>query len=294
MFNSLFISSYSTNIFNTLGVLEQLKKSISDAVVWNTVGSSSLIIFFKILGFNYTQTLEKLKELELCNTFINGFSIMIENEEEKKDYIYDFLAENFDKNKLVKNKRTLGKIYQITNIFPCFLVWDKVEEKIVNINPKTKPEYDLLDCVMASLTGIGTFKEYNISDRVYSNLQSVDCFPYKGRFNLENKLNTLYIFNDMSTCFEDFIEDKTPLFELEDEILRQQIDRNKMKLKEVKEKFSDKELVIVRSNFSKKEPDNNKVDQYFKNGVFQGESFLLGEDTIVGIQKQNKLIEEQN
>ena len=60
MYNSVFMNCYSTNIYNTLGALTELKEDLSDIIIWNTLGNSSLIIFLKILGFNYNQMFEIL------------------------------------------------------------------------------------------------------------------------------------------------------------------------------------------------------------------------------------------
>ena len=75
MYDSVFMSSFGSNIYETLGALETNKNSLKNTVIWNSIGSASIIIFFKILGFTFSQTLEHLKTFELTHTFINGYFI---------------------------------------------------------------------------------------------------------------------------------------------------------------------------------------------------------------------------
>ena len=48
MYDSVFMSSFGSNIYETLGGLETNKEQLKNTVIWNSVGSASLIIFFKI------------------------------------------------------------------------------------------------------------------------------------------------------------------------------------------------------------------------------------------------------
>ena len=87
MYDNVFISSFGSNLYNTIGFLESMKERTSDAVIWNSVGNASLILFLRIMGFQFHQMTQQLKDLNLSHTFINGFSLIPENEEEKKEYI---------------------------------------------------------------------------------------------------------------------------------------------------------------------------------------------------------------
>lgn len=294
MYNSVFMNCYSTNIYNTLGALSELKEDLSDIIIWNTLGNSSLIIFLKILGFNYNQMFEILKEFDICKSFINGFTVMVENEDEKKTYIKNFLISIFKKNNFIKKDIVLKEVYEITNIFPCFLIWDKLNEKICNINPSNNPGYKLIDCVMCSLTGIGTYTDFTICENLYSNLNSLDCFPYKHVFTMEeNNLNTLFIFNNMNYGFEGIDLNFGPLTEIENELLKQQFDRNKLKLQVIKENIQSNNLLIINSEFYREKLEYIKLDGFFKSGVFQAKSFREGEDTKKGIEKHLSLILNQ-
>lgn len=293
MFNCLFLNCHSSNIYNTLGALKSLKKELSDIVIYNTMGSASLIVFLKILGFNYDQMFDILKDFDLCKSLINGFTIMVENETEKKNYIKEFLISLIKQNDIINNNITLQETYKLTNIFPCFLMWDKLNESIINVNPKHNPNYKLIDCVMASLSGIGTFLDYSIEDSIYGNLLSIDCFPHENIFNLDKKINTLYVFNNMKYGFENTSNNFGPLKDIEDELLKQQFNRNKSKLSFLKEVIPRNNLLIINSEFYRERLENIKLRGLFKNGSFQAEAFKAGEDTKKGIEKQLDLILNQ-
>ena len=86
MDGSIFVYTFGSNIFSTLGLLHKLREETSNTVIWNSLGSSSLIIFYKILGFNFRQTFEKLKKFDLTESLYNFSSILPENETGKKEH----------------------------------------------------------------------------------------------------------------------------------------------------------------------------------------------------------------
>ena len=294
MFNSIFFNSYGTNIYNTLGALTSLKKELENVIIYNSVGSSSLIVFLKILGYNYEQMFEILRDSNICESLVNGYSVMVQDEEEKKDIIKEFLNSQISKNKLIKNNITLQEIYKLTNIFPCFLLWDKLQESVVNVNPKINPDFRLIDCILASLTGIGTYLDFSIEDNIYSNLSCIDPYPYSKSFNLPIKTQTLYIFNNTVFGFENLSLNFGPLKDIENEILKQQFSRNKIKLSHLKEIMKSDNFLIINSEITREKLESIKISGLFNNGKFQGESFKIGEDTKIGVQKQLDLILNQD
>ena len=294
MFNSIYLNSYGNNIFNTLGALNGMKEDISNIVIWNCSGNSSLVLFFKIFGYTFEQTFENLKKFDICNSLINGFSFMVENESEKKTYVREYLLNIASKNKLLNYDITLKEVYKKTNIFPCFVLRDKVNQRTVNVNPKDNYSFNLIDCVLASLTGIGTWLDYSIENNFYSNLLSADCYPYKHCFHMENNLETLYLFNNMNYGFDDINANFGPLQNLENEIIRQQFERIKIKLESTKKELNSGNLLILTSEFCRKKVEDIKIDGYFKSGEFQAGSFKIGEETEKGLQKHLNVIANQN
>ena len=115
MYDNIMISSFGSNIYNTIGFLDSIKERTNDCVIWNSVGSASLILFFKILGFNFHQMIQQLKDLNICHTFINSFSLIPENETEKKEFIEDWLISKINQVSLINTGTTLKEIYKLTN-----------------------------------------------------------------------------------------------------------------------------------------------------------------------------------
>ena len=125
MYNSVFVNSFGSNIFETVGALDSVKDQLKKTVIWNTTGSASLIIFLKIIGFNFSQSFEHLRDFHLSHTFINGYCIIPEDEEVKKNVISEWLNEKIEINNLISKETTLGEIFKLTNIFPNFIVWSR-------------------------------------------------------------------------------------------------------------------------------------------------------------------------
>ena len=272
MYDNIMISSFGSNIYNTIGFLDSIKERTKDCVIWNSVGSASLILFFKILGFNFHQMIHQLKDLDICHTFINCFSLIPENETEKKEFIEDWLITKINKVSLIDTGTTLKEIYSLTNIFPNFIVFSDTDRKIALLNPLKTPNYTLIDCVLASLSCIGTYLNHNIENRIYCNLNSIDPFPVNYIFKTGKEKEFLYLGNE-SFFVEELQENFTsPLRKNEEEILRQFLIRNQIILNETKNS------IIIYSDIFK-EVDPIKLDNIYKSGFLQGKNFLEGIDT---------------
>lgn len=272
MYDNVLISSFGSNIYNTIGFLESLKERTRNTIIWNSVGNASLILFLKINGFQFHQMVQQLKDLTLGHTFINGFSLIPENENEKKEYIRDWIVRKINNVSLFSEKTTLKEVYTITNIFPNFLVYSRNDREIVSLNPSVTPNLTLVDCVMATLTGVGTYNTFELEDKIYSNLPALNSFPKDKIFTLRRETNPLYLGN--ISFFVEPLEEAyyTPMSKNEDEILEQFLERNKLILE------SDKDIISIHSDVFK-EVDLIKMDNLYKSGFLQGKNFLEGIST---------------
>ena len=194
MYDSVFINSFGSNIFETLGALESTKDQLRKCVIWNTTGSASLIIFLKILGFNFSQSFEHLKNFSLSHTFINGYCIIPEDEKAKRDVITNWMIKMIEINNLISKETTLGEIFKLTNIFPNFIVWSRKGEKLRCLNPKTTPKMTIIDSILATLTCIGVHSQISINGDTFAGYFCGSFYPYKENFTLEDKeMRTLFI-----------------------------------------------------------------------------------------------------
>lgn len=272
MYDNIMISSFGSNIYNTIGFLDSIKEKTNDCIIWNSVGSASLILFFKILGFNFQQMIQQLKNLDICHTFINSFSLIPENEIEKKEFIQDWLISKINQVSLINTSTTLKEIYKLTNLFPNFIVFSQSEKKITSLNPSITPNHTLIDCVMASLSCVGTYLTYQINDIIYSNLNSINSLPLDHTFKTGKEKEFLHLGNE--SFFVDQLEELeySPMIKNEKEIIHQFLERNKLILKESK-----KSVIIYSDIF--REIDHIKMDNLYKSGFLQGKNFLEGIDT---------------
>lgn len=272
MYDNIMISSFGSNIYNTIGFLDSVKERTNDCVIWNSVGSASLILFFKILGFNFHQMIHQLKDFNICHTFINSFSLIPENETEKKEFIEDWLISKINQVSLINTETTLKEIYRLTNLFPNFIVFSCSEKKIVSLNPSSTPDYNLIDCVMASLPCVGTYLTHQINTEVYSNLNAINSLPTDHVFKTGKEKGFFYLGN--ISFFVDQLEElaPSPLLKYEKEIINQFLERNKMLLTE------NEDVVVLYSDIFR-ELDNIKMDNLCKSGFLQGKNFLEGIDT---------------
>ena len=272
MYDNIMISSFGSNIYNTIGFLDSVKERTKDCVIWNSVGSASLILFFKILGFNFRQMIQQLSDFNICHTFINSFSLIPENEVEKKQFIEDWLISKINQVSLINAGTTLKEIYTLTNLFPNFMVFSNTERKISCLNPSRTPNVSLIDCVLASLCCVGTYLSHQVEDVVYSNLNSIDSFPLESGFKTGKEKEFLYLGNE--SFFVDQLEelDQFPLIRNEKEIINQFLEKNKILLKSL-------EKIVVLYSDIHKEVDGIKIENLYKSGFLQGKNYLEGIDT---------------
>jgi hypothetical protein len=272
MYDSVFMSSFGSNIYETLGALETNKDLVKNTVIWNSVGSASLIIFFKILGFTFLQTLEHLKSFELTHTFINGYFIIPEDQDSKIEYIRDWLIEKIEINNLISKETTLSEIFKLTNIFPNFVVWSRSGRELQSLNPKIFPDMTIIDSILSTFSCIGTFVEFKINDDIFSSYFCGDFYPHSENFRLEKKqLNTLYIAHESEYFFNDILED-SPFSYIENEIMNQFIECNNSRVKNV----DVENFLILYDDIYKNSLTDVKKDFCFENGKIQAQNFMDG------------------
>ena len=272
MYDSVFMSSFGSNIYETLGALETNKDHLKNTIIWNSIGSASLIIFFKILGFTFSQTLDHLKSFELTHTFINGYFIIPEDQDSKIEHIREWLIEKIEINNLISKETTLGEIYKLTNIFPNLIVWSRSGGELRSLNPKLAPEFTLIDSILSTFSCIGTFVELQINGDNLSSYFCGDFYPHFNNFRLEKKkLNTLYIAHHSEYFSNDFIQD-SPFSYIENEIMCQFIDCNNSRIKNVDlENF-----LVLYDDIYKNSLTDIKKDFCFENGKSQAQNFMDG------------------
>jgi hypothetical protein len=290
MYDNVFVSSFGSNLYNTIGFLESMKDKTADTVIWNSVGNASLILFLRILGFPFHQMTQHLKDLNLSHTFINGFSLIPENEEEKKEYIRDWIIRKINQVSLISEDTTLKEIFSLTNLFPNFLVYSRTDREITSLNPSTTPNVNMVDCLLASLVGVGTFHTHKIGEKVYSNLNSIHPFPTDKIFTIKKEVTPLFIGN-ISFFVEPLEENHySPMSKNEDEMLESFLERNSYILKNTKQ---EKDTIIIHSDIFK-EVDGIKMENLYKSGFLQGKNLHSGIDTYSSFMEQKTNIYNQD
>lgn len=290
MYDGVFLSSFGSNVFSTLGVMNTLKSQFSDTVIWNCVGNSSLIIFFKILGLTLEQTYSRLEDFPLIHSFVNCFSIIPENQTNKKRYIREWLVDSILETKIFEEGVKLSEVFKMTNIFPSFLVWSKTNSKPVSINPVSNPNVTLVDAVLASLCGVGTYHEHHLEEEVYGCLTGIDTFPLESQFLLENKNNVLKIVN--LSYFVDQLDEnfETPMTMIEDELLQQFLGRNNHTVKQKK----DDTTIVVHSDLHRSDLSTGEKKSLYKCGFLQGQNFMNDGSTYGAYRREKSMIRNQD
>ena len=276
--------SFGSNIFETLGALEALKEEIKDTIIYNCFGSSSLLLFFKILGFTFKQTFDILKDFNLAHTFINGYFIIPEDEEIKKNEIKSWLIQKMEIHNLISKENNLEEIFKLTKIFPNFIVWSRKENKLICLNPKETPNVTLIDCILATITCIGTFREHNLNEDIISSYSVSTSYPYNLNFILDNKkINTLYIVHKSRFFFQETNDTGNPFSVIENELLTQSIESNNF----TTTKLDLENLFMIYSDIYKNTFNDNKKNFCFDNGLKQGYNFKIGDcnDTYYKLRK---------
>jgi len=294
MHETIFINCSGSNIYTTLGALNKLKKNIEKIKIWNVCGNASLILYFKLLGFNFTQIYEKLKNFNIINSLINGHSLFPENENEKENYIYEYLASH-TKDTIINFDSTLEEIVSLTGITPCFIVWDRTKKDIVNLNPQSTPKIKLIDCIMATLTNMGVYKEYIISNNIYSSLENIECFPISHIY-LKN-LETLFYLINITQYIKEYSTgiNLGPLKDNEDEFLLQKGEYNNYRIKKAVKKLPNQNNICkLFSVFSRGNSPSAEKENLYSLGNKMAEGFLKKEDTYEVYQKYLEKINSQN
>lgn len=293
MYNGVFTHSDGSNLFTVLGALNSLKDIVKNTVIWNSSGCSSLIMLFKCLGFTFDQTFKILKDFELVNSMINCSSLLLENEEEKKSYIKNWLRDKILENGIITPEAKLAEIYKSHNLFFNFILWCRSEEKIFQCNPKTRPEFTLLDCVMASLCCMGTYKTYTIDKYEFSNLSIINNIPYKHIFEVKKEVKNLFIFVH---TFHNFSHSHRsgPLNTNENEIILQTSELNKIRFKNALDDIQGDNKLDLYVYYTRGNINVEEKQTLYDHGIKQGESFLDGKSTKLASESFVKLIENQS
>ena len=293
MYNGIFTHSDGSNLFTVLGCLHSAKDLVRETVIWNSSGCSSLILFFKCLGYTFFQTFDILKEFELINSMVNCSSVLLEDEEQKKDFIKNWLIDKIEENGILNKDSNLVEIYKSHNLFFNFIMWCRTEEKIIQCNPKTKPDFTLIDCVMASLCCIGTYKTYTIDKYVFSNISIINNIPYEHIFEVKKEVKNLYVFIHTFHNFSHSFK-SGPLNKNEDEIILQISESNKIRFRNAIESIQGDNKLDLYVYYTRGNINVEEKKTLFDNGSKQGSSFLEGKSTKIASESFVKLIENQS
>ena len=290
-YESLFLANNGTNIFTTLGFLKKIQKCLERTKYWNVTGCSSLIIFLRVVGNNYDQILNILGSFSLMSTFINGSSLIPEDELSKKNYIKNWLTDHLKDSEFFSKDIKLEEVFKKTNLFPNFILWSRSQKKIVCMNPENNPRAKLIDCVMASLCYIGVYEEYEFLGETYTNLCGINCFPYEHVYDRENS-SQLFIGNTGK------YEDRTvsilgPLCKKEGMIINQYTEHERYTIEKIFTDLEDKEKVRIYSFYRRGNLGSEETKTLFELGIEQGSAFLGKQDTELCKEKYMQKVESQ-
>ena len=276
MYDNIFLSSQGSDLFVNLGALDAMKEKLSGIERYNVCGNSSLIVFFKCLGYTFRQIYELLKRYDFLIGMINGFSLLPENEENKHKYIRSWLEDILESRELFKKNVTLKEIKRLTNITPCFLVWSRTDKKIVNISHENNPDLSLIDCMMVSLCGIGLYNTYEINSSIYSNMFAIDSFPLL--YSIVPDPEKLFVIMNLTNFNPKYNSNGLgPLEGQENELIVQGLENKIHRINILDEKIINKCKLYsyyLRGNVSLEEKEG-----IFKTGFKQGKAFMEGRDT---------------
>ena len=239
--NSLFISSQGSIVFDVIDILKEKDEEIKKIKNWHISGNSSLIFLFKILGYNYEEIKEELKELKLIGNMINYSSLMSEDEENKLIFLKNWIKNKLNKNELFNENITLGEIIKHYNWHPYFIVYCKEENSILSLDDSS---LKLIDCIMSTLPSFGFFNEYNFSNKTFKNVFNIDIFPYLNLYTISQ--NTLYICFILSLDENENKEERSFFYDIENELLSEYCDRNNYKVKGMKRVLGNNNIIIKR------------------------------------------------
>ena len=291
MHNSLFIASQGSNIFVTLGALDKLKETVQNIKTWNVCGNASLILFFKVLGYTYEQMTHMLFELKNITNMINSSSLLPEEEGGTIEYMKDWLFQKINENKLFQINVTLKEVYQHTNILPSYILWSRNKGKIINLNALKHPDVTLIDATLASLTALGFYSQYRIKNTIFTNIFSIDCYPYLYVL-LQEDSDYLYIAN-LSDINNKIEINLGPMQQQENEIIKQFCEHNNFRIQNIN-KILPQNLVSLYSIFQRDELSLEATLGLFKTGNRQGQAFLEGRDTRLEAENYINTINSQS
>lgn len=279
MYSGIYLSSESNEIFTLLGFLNKIKEKTINVKVWNILGNSSLILFLKVLGLNYEQSFEKLKELKLINLMKNGISLFLNDQEENKRIIEEWMKDLIDQSIFYYEDMKLKKIFENHKIFPNFIVYNRDKKEIQKINPNTNPEINLFDCILLTLPGIGLYNTISYKENTYGNIFSINSLPLE-YCEKSDEIKTLFVLNDFYININR--SNNSPLFESEKELIIQKIENYKYRLKNIDIKKNNiklnylihfqeikEEEKIMLKNIGNKQGeaylDNKSMKEYYEN-----------------------------
>lgn len=286
MYNAIFLSSYGSSVYTTLGALKRIERIVKKTVVWNCMGNSSLILFFKCLGYSYDQILEYIDDFELVVSMYNYSSLLIENDENKLKYIQSWLFKHIKSNDYLDKDSTLQDVYSKTGFFPCFIIWDSKSKDIITLNPKEHSNFKFIDCVLSTLCGIGTFKFFKLNGMIVKNLFAINPCPLEYAFNLEEPpLTYLYIVNKSQLVNTD-LQSLGPLIDIENSLIEEQFDRF------CNIKIHEENVLVLYSKLIRKYSIED-LHYLYEFGMKLCETYLEGRSTFDTYQTEIKNIEDQ-
>lgn len=296
MYRGIFIYADGSNIFTLLGFLNGIKEKIREAMVWNSCGVASLVLFFKSLGYNYRQIFNLIKDFDLISSMINGSSLMIEDEVEKKEHIKNWLIEHIEQNGFLNKESTLLEIFNSQKFFLNFVVWCKNKQQMVSLNANTDPDLTLVDCVMASLCSIGLYTEYTIDDNIFSNSLSINPVPIEKVFNNVDGIDikTLYILNQKYYNFKEGKKFNSPLIQIENDILKQNNQLNNYLVEKLLNEQKDEIFIKMYSYFSRGKIIIDEKETMYNLGSNQGDFILQERETYEAYTNHINYIENQS
>lgn len=292
--SSLFLNCNGSNIYTTLGLIDKIKDKVKMINIWNVTGNASLIMYFRILGYTAYQTYGHLKKHNIINSMINGHSLIPEDEEEKKNFIYSFLLEIMEACPIINKNMNLKEIEKLTGITPCFIMWCRNQKRIVNINPFLEKDYNFIECVMASLCNIGIYQTYTIEDQLFSSLETIECFPVL-ELCFKNKDEIFYIANITTYNKKySFGRDLGHLADIEDELLMQKAEYGKYRIENICSNLKNSDICKLYSYYSRGNTSDAEKDSLFLLGHKQGKTYLENGDTKETAKEYLKAINNQH
>jgi len=254
--------------FDTLGFLKEMEPSLSRAIIWNSGGASSLIIFLKCLGFTWEQMELKLNDLKCLPNIIYGGSLEPGVGQDTKREIVSWMVDIINSKKVFSQDTTMKEIYKLTKIFPNFITSEGC------INPKTHPDVALLDGILASMCNFGVYDNHKIEDKEFSSFTIHNPYPLDSEVKLENvSLKTLYISNYSKLYNNEIFS----LFDRVENILIQQYFDRVYKI--ISDNHNE-DHVLINGIFDRTDITNYEIKQRVDNGKNHALMFKNGESTL--------------